>query len=68
MEDRADISESVALLCAQIAQGRTGARLERSIPNVRSTTLTTALFAVSADNLKKTLIDTSYITPADAGL
>ncbi|WP_418968634.1 hypothetical protein [Alloscardovia omnicolens] len=68
MEDRAALSESVASLCTYLVKGLTGSQLENKVPHLTSTTLTTPLFAVTADNVKKTLLDTGYITPADAGL
>ncbi|WP_018143639.1 substrate-binding domain-containing protein [Alloscardovia criceti] len=67
MEDRDEVSTSIAQLSVALSNSNTS-DLASSVQFLSGTTITSPLFAVNADNLKKTLIDTKYITPAEAGL
>lgn len=72
IEDRKGLAEDVAAACY-------GLNLSGTLPSIQTigqatisgrkvNRLTRPLVAVSASNLKSTLIDTDYIKPADAGL
>lgn len=72
IEDRKGLAEDVAAACY-------GLNLSGTLPSIQTigqatisgrkvNRLTRPLVAVSASNLKSTLIDTNYIKPADAGL
>ncbi|TCD54811.1 hypothetical protein EJ419_01555 [Alloscardovia theropitheci] len=68
-EERNSVVSSIAALSRAICEKKTSpSQLEKSVPNIQNNTVTAPLFAVNSDNLKKTLLDTGYITPAEAGL
>lgn len=72
IEDRKGIASDVAISCrllntAQPLAEQTGVT-KTQILDKSVLTLSRPLIAVSTSNLKKTLIDTGYIKPADAGL
>lgn len=73
IEDRQTLSENIAEACARLNKGQT----LTSMSSVRNTevggkkkvpTISEPLLAISASNLKATLIDPGYISLADAGL
>ena len=67
--ERTRIVSSIATLSKAICQRKTTTvNLSKTVPYFNDKTITAPLFAVNSDNLKKTLLDTGYITPADAGL
>ena len=72
LEDRVAISDDVARICARLDADESLDDLEgigtTDINGSKVPTLTEPLLAVSAGNLKETLIDPGYITLADAGL
>lgn len=75
LEDRATLAESTAKACIRLNSGKAldeGAGITSLVTskiNGKDTpTISGDLIAVSASNLKSTLIDPGYITPADAGL
>lgn len=72
LEDRVAINDDVARICARLDADESLDDLEgigtTDINGSKVPTLTEPLLAVSAGNLKETLIDPGYITLADAGL
>ena len=72
LEDRVAISDDVARICGRLDADESLDDLEgigtTDINGSKVPTLTEPLLAVSAGNLKETLIDPGYITLADAGL
>lgn len=68
LEDRTAIAESVATLASILATGRELSNLSDTLSGLSGNHLTMSLFAVNADNFKKTMLDSGYINPADAGL
>ena len=72
LEDRVATSDDVARICARLNADESLDDLEgigtTDINGSKVPTLTEPLLAVSAGNLKETLIDPGYITLADAGL
>ena len=71
LEDRAQLATGIAKVSRQLASGGdvTLQSVSKTTVNGKSVpTLTQSLIAVSASNLKSELIDTGYVTLADAGL
>ncbi|MFC0266101.1 hypothetical protein [Alloscardovia macacae] len=69
MEDRNASARAASALVKAICKGETTTtQLAKSVPDLTDTTITVSLVAVNADNLKKNLLDTGYISAADAGL
>lgn len=72
LEDRAQLATGIAKVSRQLASGGDVTALQsvsKTTVNGKSVpTLTQSLIAVSASNLKSELIDTGYVTLADAGL
>lgn len=71
-EDRKTLCQDIAQVCARLALGQSLDGLDcvtqGDVDGVQVPTVTEPLMAVSASNLKETLIDPGYITLADAGL
>lgn len=71
-EDRKTLCQDIAQVCARLALGQSLDGLDcvtqDDVDGVQVPTVTEPLVAVSASNLKETLIDPGYITLADAGL
>lgn len=71
LEDRSKLAEATATLCLDFATDASTSFLTTkkvAINGVQVPVIRYPLVAVSGDNLKTALIDTGYISPADAGL
>lgn len=72
LEDRATLASDIAKVSKRLASGGSVTTLKSvnktTINGKAVPTLTQALIAVSASNLKSELIDTGYVTLAEAGL
>lgn len=72
LEDRQTLAADVAQACERLSHGQSADKLPfvkaTDVNGVKIPTIQEQLLAVSASNLKKTLIDPGYITLAEAGL
>lgn len=72
LENRDELSTDIARTCVRLNRGKGFSGLsyitEQSIDGVKTPTIHEELIAVSAGNLKATLIDPGYISMAEAGL
>lgn len=72
LEDRLTLSDDIAEACARLVSGQSLDDLDyvtqADYDDMQVPTISEPLLAVSASNLKDTLIDPGYITLADAGL
>lgn len=72
LENRDELSTDIARACVRLNRGKDFSGLsyitEQTIDGTRTPTIHEELSAVSAGNLKTTLIDTGYISMAEAGL
>ncbi|BDR54623.1 hypothetical protein KIMH_07340 [Bombiscardovia apis] len=72
IEDRQGLAHSLALSCQELNAGSSVKAQadvsESELHGRKITTLSKPLIAISASNLKSSLIDTGYVKPADAGL
>lgn len=68
LESREEIAKSIALLAISFTSQSSEQKVQEKLPGLSHGRLSLRLFAVNADNFKKALLDTGYISPADAGL
>ncbi|MFD0704946.1 hypothetical protein ACFQY8_04200 [Alloscardovia venturai] len=70
MEDRMQAASTITILTEHESTSMSTSRLKELIGSINTTKkeVTNPLFAVNADNFKKTMLDTGYVNPADAGL